>query len=433
MTHERNGSTEPEAGAPYRPEHAGPTEGFDAIEEAVRDIRAGSMVIVVDDEDRENEGDLIMAAERITPEAINFMAMHGRGLICVPLMPDRLESLDLKPMVQDNTAKLATAFTVSVDAIEGTTTGISAHDRAHTVKLLIHPDTRPSDLARPGHIFPLRAERGGVLTRAGHTEATVDLARMAGLTPAGVLCEIMSDDGSMARVPELRRLAKKHELKLITIKDLIAYRRQVEMLVNRVAEVDFPTRFGRFRLYLYASRVDDHHHLAIVKGEVSGTEPVLVRVHSQCLTGDLFHSLRCDCGDQLESALDLIEREGRGVLLYMRQEGRGIGLANKIRAYALQDLGRDTVEANEELGFPADLRDYGVGAQILFDLGLRNIRLITNNPRKIVGLEGHGLTVTERIPIQAVPNEVNARYLQTKKDKLGHLLAIDTVDPEPAP
>lgn len=410
---------------PDLPEYQGPAEGFDSIEDAIRDMREGRIVIVVDDEDRENEGDLVLAAERITPETVNFMAMHGRGLICVALMPERLDQLDLKPMVADNTAKLSTAFTVSVDVIEGTTTGISAHDRARTIEALLNPATRPSDLARPGHVFPLRAERGGVLTRAGHTEASVDLARMAGMNPAGVLCEIMSEDGSMARVPELREVAEKHGLHLITIKDLIAYRRRMELLVNRVAEVDFPTRFGFFKLHLYASRVDDHHHLALVKGDVSDNEPVLVRVHSQCLTGDLFHSMRCDCGDQLEAALVLIEEEGKGVLLYMRQEGRGIGLANKIRAYVLQDLGRDTVEANEELGFEADLRDYGVGAQILWDLGVRNIRLITNNPKKIVGLEGHNLSVVERIPIQVIPNEINAHYLQTKKDKLGHLLTLD--------
>lgn len=417
---------------PERPGYMGPTEGFDSIEEAIRDIRNGKMVIVVDDEDRENEGDLIMAAERVTAEAVNFMAIHGRGLVCVPLMADRLESLDLKPMVQENTAKLNTAFTVSVDVLEGTTTGISAYDRALTIKALINPDTRPSDLGKPGHVFPLRAEKGGVLTRAGHTEATVDLARMAGMMPAGILCEIMSEDGTMARVPELRKIAAKHDLKLITIKDLIAYRRQVETLVSKVVEVDFPTRFGFFKLNLYESRVDDHHHLAIVKGDVGGGEPVLVRVHSQCLTGDLFHSMRCDCGDQLEAALNAIEEEGAGVLLYMRQEGRGIGLANKIRAYALQDEGKDTVEANEELGFEADLRDYGVGAQILWDMGIRKIRLMTNNPRKIVGLEGHGLEVVGRVPLQVAPNEINARYLQTKKDKLGHLLSLEKTEGEPS-
>lgn len=409
---------------PTPPEYSGPAEGFDSIEEAIAEIRRGRMVIVVDDEDRENEGDLIMAADLVTPEAINFMAMHARGLICVALTPERLDQLDVRPMVSQNTARLNTAFTVSVDAVSGTTTGISAHDRAQTVRVLLNPDTRPSDLARPGHVFPLRAERGGVLTRAGHTEASVDLARLAGLTPAGVLCEIMSGDGTMARVTELREIAGRHGFRLITIKDLIAYRRRIEFLVSKVTEVDFPTSFGAFRLHLYQSRVDDHHHLALVKGNVADGEPVLVRVHSQCLTGDLFHSLRCDCGDQLEAALGMIEEEGKGVLLYMRQEGRGIGLANKLKAYALQDQGRDTVEANADLGFVADLRDYGVGAQILWDLGVRKIRLMTNNPKKIVGLEGHGLEVIERVPIQVAPNEVNARYLQTKKDKLGHLLAL---------
>lgn len=405
-------------------DYSEPAEGFDSIEDAIREIADGRMVIVVDDEDRENEGDFIMAADKVTPAAINFMVTHGRGLVCTPLLEDRLNTLGIKPMVQDNTALLSTAFTVSVDAVEGATTGISAHDRARTIEVLLDPAARPTDLARPGHIFPLRAEKGGVLTRAGHTEATIDLARMAGLTPAGVLCEIMSEDGSMARVPELRKIADQHGLKLITIKDMIAYRRKVEMLVNQVTEVDFPTRFGSFRLFLYESRVDDHHHMALVKGEVTDGAPVLVRVHSQCLTGDLFHSLRCDCGDQLEAALNIIEKEGRGVLLYMRQEGRGIGLANKIRAYALQDRGRDTVEANEELGFEADLRDYGVGAQILWDLGVRDIRLLTNNPRKIIGLGGHGLKIIERVPLQVEPNEFNTRYLQTKKDKLGHLISI---------
>ncbi len=405
-------------------DYSEPAEGFDSIEDAIREIADGRMVIVVDDEDRENEGDFIMAADKVTPAAINFMVTHGRGLVCTPLLEDRLNTLDIKPMVQDNTALLSTAFTVSVDAVEGATTGISAHDRARTIEVLLDPAARPTDLARPGHIFPLRAEKGGVLTRAGHTEATIDLARMAGLTPAGVLCEIMSEDGSMARVPELRKIADQHGLKLITIKDMIAYRRKVEMLVNQVTEVDFPTRFGSFRLFLYESRVDDHHHMALVKGEVTDGAPVLVRVHSQCLTGDLFHSMRCDCGDQLEAALNIIEKEGRGVLLYMRQEGRGIGLANKIRAYALQDRGRDTVEANEDLGFEADLRDYGVGAQILWDLGVRDIRLLTNNPRKIIGLDGHGLKIIERVPLQVEPNEFNTGYLQTKKDKLGHLISI---------
>ncbi len=414
------GTGAPEAHAPgYR----GPAEGFDGIESAIRDIRQGRMVVVVDDEDRENEGDLILAADVVSPEAVNFMATHGRGLICVALTPERLEDLDLRPMVSNNTAKLSTAFTVSVDAVSGTTTGISAQDRARTIRVLLDPATRPSDLARPGHIFPLRAERGGVLTRAGHTEAAVDLSRLAGLSPAGVLCEIMSIDGTMARVPELMEMARRFGLRIITIKDLIAFRRRIEFLVTRVADVNFPTRFGDFRLYLYESRVDEHHHLAIVKGDVADGEPVLVRAHSQCLTGDLFHSLRCDCGDQLETALRMIEEAERGVLLYMRQEGRGIGLANKIRAYALQDRGRDTVEANEDLGFQADLRDYGVGAQILWDLGVRKIRLLTNNPKKVIGLAGHGLEVVERVPLVVPPNDSNARYLETKRDKLGHLLA----------
>jgi len=408
---------------PHDPGLPGPAEGFASIEEAIREIRRGRMVIVVDDEDRENEGDLIMAADLVTPETINFMATHGRGLICVALTSERLEDLDIHSMVTNNTAKLSTAFTVSVDAVSGTTTGISAHDRSQTVRVLIDPATRPSDLARPGHVFPLRSERGGVLTRAGHTEASVDLARLAGLAPAGVLCEIMSTDGTMARVPELLEMAVRFDLRVVTIKDLIAFRRRIEFLVTKVAETRFPTRFGDFQLHLYKSRVDEHHHLAIVKGDVADGEPVLVRAHSQCLTGDLFHSLRCDCGDQLEEALHQIEDEGRGVLLYMRQEGRGIGLANKIRAYALQDRGRDTVQANEDLGFDADLRDYGVGAQILWDLGVRKIRLLTNNPKKVVGLAGHGLEVTERLALVVPPNESNARYLQTKRDKLGHIFS----------
>ncbi len=402
-----------------------PTPGFDAIEDAIVEMREGRMLIVVDDEDRENEGDLIMAADRITPDAVNFMATHGRGLICVALIMERLEQLDLGPMVSDNTAKLTTAFTVSVDAAEGTTTGISAHDRAKTIDVLLDPGTKPSDLARPGHIFPLRAERGGVLSRAGHTEASVDMARMAGLTPAGVLCEIMSSDGTMALVPELMEFARGHNFKIITIKDLIAYRRRTETLVSKVGEVDFPTRFGEFRLHLFESKVDDHHHMAVVKGNVSDGEPVLVRAHSQCLTGDLFHSMRCDCGEQLEAALSKIEEYGKGVLLYMRQEGRGIGLANKIRAYELQDLGRDTVEANVELGFGVDLRDYGVGAQILRDLGIKKIILLTNNPRKVIGLKGYGLEIVDRMPIEIKPNKENAKYLKTKRDKQRHQILND--------
>ncbi|MCR4437607.1 MAG: bifunctional 3,4-dihydroxy-2-butanone-4-phosphate synthase/GTP cyclohydrolase II [bacterium] len=395
---------------------------FDSVESAIEEYRRGNIVIVVDDEDRENEGDFIMAAEKVTPEKINFLAKYGRGLICVAMTGERLDELDLQPMVTDNTARLGTMFTVSVDARRNTTTGISAQDRAETVKALIDPATKPRDLARPGHIFPLRAQPGGVLSRAGHTEAAVDLARLAGLYPAGVLCEIMDDDGTMARVPRLRRLARRFGLKMITVRDLIEYRSRTEILVKRVVTTSFPTKYGNFVLHLYESAIDEHHHLAVAKGEVATDEPVLVRVHSQCLTGDVFGSLRCDCGEQLEQALRAIEREGRGVLLYMRQEGRGIGLANKLVAYRLQELGRDTVQANEELGFKADLRDYGVGAQILRDLGVRKIRLLTNNPRKIIGLTGHGLEVVERVPIEVPPNPVNAAYLETKRDKLGHLI-----------
>ena len=397
---------------------------FDKLEGAIADIRAGKLVIVVDDEDRENEGDFIMAAEQVTPEAVNFISKHGRGLICVTMTRQRLEKMDLDAMVSNNTALHGTRFTVSVDAIEGTTTGISAFDRALTIKKLIDPDAKPGDFGRPGHIFPIQALDGGVLARAGHTEASVDLARLAGLTPAGVLCEIIDDDGHMARVPRLMEMARKFGLKIITVKDLIQYRSHHEKMVQRVATVDFPTRYGEFKLYLYRSDIDDHHHLAVVKGEVGDKDDVLVRVHSQCLTGDVFGSSRCDCGDQLAHAMQMIEREGQGVVLYMRQEGRGIGLANKIKAYHLQDNGRDTVEANEELGFEPDLRDYGIGAQILKDLGLTTIRILTNNPRKVVGLEGHGLKITGRIPIQVPATKYNRRYLETKRDKLGHLLSM---------
>jgi 3,4-dihydroxy 2-butanone 4-phosphate synthase/GTP cyclohydrolase II len=365
-----------------------------------------------------------MAAEKITPEAVNFISKQGRGLICATLNRDRLEKLDLDAMVPQNTALHGTRFTVSVDAIEDTTTGISAFDRAVTIRKLIDDDAKPSDFGRPGHIFPIQALNGGVLARAGHTEASVDLARLAGLKPAGVLCEIIDDDGHMARVPRLMEIAKEFNLKIITVKDLIEYRSHHEKLIQRVATVDFPTKYGAFTLHMYRSDIDDHHHLAVVKGDVRDKADVLVRVHSQCLTGDVFGSSRCDCGDQLARAMEMIEKEQLGVVLYMRQEGRGIGLANKIKAYHLQDRGRDTVEANEELGFKPDLRDYGIGAQILKDLGLGTIRILTNNPKKVVGLEGHGLTITDRIPIQARPTKYNRRYLETKRDKLGHLLSM---------
>lgn len=396
------------------------------IKDAIDDIRKGRMLIVVDDADRENEGDLVMAAEKTTPQAVNFMIKHGRGLVCVPMLGERLDQLQLGSMVSENTDRMRTAFTVSVDAREGVTTGISAHDRARTVKALIHPRTRPSDLLKPGHIFPLRAKEGGVLVRAGHTEAAADLARLAGLYPAGVICEIMNADGSMSRLPQLRRFAGKHRLKIISIADLIRYRRRYEKLVRRVAETQIRTRWGTFNLIAYESTGEAGPHLALVKGDPAaknGKLP-LVRVHSECLTGDVLGSLRCDCGEQLHQAMTMIEKEGHGVVLYMRQEGRGIGLANKLKAYHLQDRGLDTVEANERLGFPADLRDYGTGAQILADLGLKRIRLMTNNPRKIVGLEGYGLTVAKRIPIQVPANECNIKYIKTKKNKLGHLLEL---------
>jgi 3,4-dihydroxy 2-butanone 4-phosphate synthase/GTP cyclohydrolase II len=397
---------------------------FNTIPEAIDDLHQGKCVIVVDDEDRENEGDLIMAAEAVTPEMINFFVTHGRGLVCVPMTETDLERLELDQMVQKNTARLGTRFTVSVDAVEGTTTGISAYDRALTIKLLADPNSRPQDLGRPGHIFPLKALSGGVLTRAGHTEATTDLARLAGFRPTGVLCEIMDNDGTMARVPRLMELAKEFNLKIISVRALIEYRRQTEKLVHRVTTVKFPTRFGDFRLHLYQSEVDDHHHLALEKGDVAGKRNVLVRMHSSCLTGDVLGSLRCDCGLQLVEAMRQVEREGLGVVIYMRQEGRGIGLANKILAYKLQDQGRDTVEANNDLGFAADLRDYGVGAQILVDLGLTSIRLLTNNPRKVVGLKGYGLDISDRVPLEVPTSEHTHKYLETKRDKLGHLLKL---------
>lgn len=397
---------------------------FSKIEQAVAAIKSGEMVIVVDDEERENEGDLVMAAEFITPEKVNFLTKYGRGLICVPMPARRMEELGLAPMVQVNTALHGTRFTVSVDAVRGTTTGISAHDRAATIKALSDPATKPDDLGRPGHIFPIEALPGGVLARAGHTEATVDLCSLAGLGPYGVLCEILDEDGSMARRAKLRQMAETYGLPIVSVEELIRYRRMNEKMIERVTTVNFPTHRGTFKLHLYRSAIDDHHHLALEKGEVRDKENVLVRVHSSCLTGDVFGSCRCDCGEQLARSMELIEKEGLGVVLYMRQEGRGIGLANKILAYKLQDNGRDTVEANNDLGFPADLRDYGIGAQILSDLGLTTIRLITNNPKKIVGLEGYNLHVTDRVPLQIIPNKHNAHYLETKRDKLGHLIDI---------
>jgi 3,4-dihydroxy 2-butanone 4-phosphate synthase/GTP cyclohydrolase II len=400
-----------------------PAGPFSRIEEAVEAIRAGRMVIVVDDEDRENEGDLTIAAETITPEAINFMAKFGRGLICVSLTPERLDELDIPLMVTQNTARFDTAFCVPVEAKGRTTTGISAADRAATVLTLIDPATRPADLARPGHMFPLRARTGGVMVRAGQTEAAVDLSRIAGLYPAGVICEIMNDDGTMARVPELSKFARKHRLPMITIADLIKYRIRTESLVKRAAVAKLPTRFGDFNIHIFESAVDNQEHAALVRGDITDGKDVLVRVHSSCLTGDVLHSVRCDCGAQLDAAMERISIEGRGVLLYLNQEGRGIGLANKIRAYELQDEGFDTVEANERLGFKADQRDYGVGVQILRELGVRSMRLLSNNPRKLVAIEGYGLTVTEWLPLEIPASDSTRRYLKTKKEKLGHKLS----------
>ena len=396
---------------------------FATIEEAIDAIRAGQMVIVVDDEDRENEGDLTIAAEKITPEVINFMATHGRGLICMPMTAERLDELELPLMVNQNTTPFKTAFCVSLEAKHSVSTGISASDRATTVLAAIDPKTKPLDLARPGHMFPLRARDGGVMVRAGQTEAAVDLARIAGLYPAGVICEIMNADGSMARVPELTKFTKKHGLLMVTIADLIRYRMRTERLVKRVASASLPTEHGPFRIWAYENQLDNETHVALVCGEIGDGKDVLVRVHSKCLTGDVFHSGRCDCGGQLEAALDRIAEEGRGVLLYLNQEGRGIGLANKIRAYELQDQGLDTVEANERLGFKADQRDYGIGAQILGDLGIKTMRLLTNNPRKFVGLQGYGLSVSDVVPLEIPASDSTRTYLKTKKDKLGHRLS----------
>jgi 3,4-dihydroxy 2-butanone 4-phosphate synthase/GTP cyclohydrolase II len=397
---------------------------FSTIPEAIEDIRAGRLVVVVDDEDRENEGDLTVAAARVTPDVINFMARFGRGLICLPMTGERLDELRIPLMVRDeqNDAKFGTAFCVPIEAKQGTTTGISAADRARTVLAAIDPATRAEDLARPGHMFPLRAQPGGVLERAGQTEAAVDLARLAGLYPAGVICEIMNEDGSMARVPQLSGFCAEHGLRMITVKDLISYRMKHERLVRKIADASLPTRFGAFRIHAFESMLDGRHDVALVMGEIAPSDEVLVRVHSQCLTGDIFGSSRCDCGDQLATALELIARAGKGVLLYLRQEGRGIGLPHKIMAYQLQDQGKDTVEANEALGFKADQRDYGIGAQILAELGVHKMRLLTNNPRKFVGLEGYGLEIVERVPIEIPASDSTRRYLRTKKEKLGHIL-----------
>lgn len=395
---------------------------FCSVEEAIEEIKLGRVIIIVDDEERENEGDFVCAAEYITPDIVNFMVTHGRGMLCVPLSGKRLDELGLPLMVDQNSALHGTQFTVTVDAIEGTTTGISAADRALTIKKLTDPNSKASDFARPGHIFPLKAFEEGVLRRAGHTEATYDLCRLAKLNPGGVLCEILKDSGEMARVPDLLKIAKRFNLKIVTVKDIITYRISKERLVEKITDINFPTKHGEFHLHLYKNLLDHKKQIALVKGNINSTEPVLVRMHSECLTGDVFHSLRCDCHDQLNSALEQIEQAGTGVLVYMRQEGRGIGLTNKILAYKLQDEGKDTVEANEALGFKPDLRDYGIGAQILLDLGVRKIRLLTNNPKKVIGLKGYGLEIVERVPIEIPANENNERYLRTKRDKLGHII-----------